>query len=46
VQIRDGRYVAPAQPGFSAEMHQESLQDHLFPDGRVWQQAAPGMHRS
>lgn len=46
VQIRDGRYVAPAQPGFSAEMHQESLQDHLFPDGRVWKEAAPGRNRS
>jgi len=45
VQIRDGRYLAPTRPGFSAEMHKESLQDHLFPDGRVWKEAAPGMPR-
>ena len=46
VQIRDGRYLAPTKPGFSAEMHKDSLQDHLFPDGRVWKEAAPAMPRS
>jgi len=46
VKIRDGRYLAPTKPGFSAEMHKESLQDHLFPDGRVWKEAAPEVLRS
>jgi L-fuconate dehydratase len=36
VRVRAGRYVAPEQPGFSARMREESLQDHLFPAGRIW----------
>jgi L-fuconate dehydratase len=42
VQIRDGRYVAPTQPGFSAQMHESSVRDHLFPSGRVWEALAQG----
>jgi L-fuconate dehydratase len=40
VRIRDGRYLAPVAPGFSAKMHERSLQDHLFPTGCVWAEAA------
>jgi L-fuconate dehydratase len=36
VRIRDGHYLAPTAPGISAELHQESLTDHSFPDGPVW----------
>ena len=36
VRIDGGRYRAPDQPGFSAEMHPESIRDHHFPDGPVW----------
>ena len=36
VRIRDGRYAAPAVPGFSAEIHPESLQRYRFPDGSAW----------
>lgn len=36
VRIVRGRYLAPTAPGFSAEMHPQSMQDHLFPTGRVW----------
>lgn len=36
VTIRGGRYVAPTRPGFSAEMHAQSIADHSFPDGVVW----------
>lgn len=36
VTIADGRYLAPTAPGFSARMHEASVQDHLFPDGVVW----------
>ena len=39
VRIRGGRYLAPQVPGFSAELHAQSLRDHLFPQGRVWQEA-------
>jgi L-fuconate dehydratase len=38
VQIRAGRYLAPLQPGFSAQMQPQSVCDHLFPDGRVWRE--------
>jgi L-fuconate dehydratase len=34
--IRNGRYVAPTAPGFSAEMHAASMQEFLFPSGSMW----------
>ncbi|MEV0286449.1 L-fuconate dehydratase [Kribbella sp. NPDC050820] len=34
--VRDGAYVLPAAPGYSAEMHRESLQTYQFPDGDYW----------
>jgi L-fuconate dehydratase len=40
VRIRRGRYLAPSAAGFSAEMHASSLEDHLFPEGRVWRTTA------
>jgi L-fuconate dehydratase len=36
VTIHRGRYIAPQAPGFSAQMHSESVAEHLFPDGPVW----------
>jgi L-fuconate dehydratase len=36
VLIRDGRYVTPTAPGFSAEMTPETLEEHLFPGGSAW----------
>jgi L-fuconate dehydratase len=36
VRIRNGRYLAPTAPGFSAQMREQSLSEHLFPEGRVW----------
>jgi len=36
VKIRGGRYEAPTAPGFSAQMHRQSIEDHLFPGGSVW----------
>jgi len=39
VTISQGRYLAPKAPGFSARMHEDSVRDHLFPDGIVWKNA-------
>ena len=36
VDVHDGRYWPPAQPGSGAEMLPQSLADHRFPDGDVW----------
>jgi L-fuconate dehydratase len=36
VRIRDGRYMAPAVAGFSAEMRPESLERYRFPNGAAW----------
>jgi L-fuconate dehydratase len=36
VTIREGRYLAPTRPGFSAEMHARSITEHTFPSGIVW----------
>lgn len=38
VRVRDGRYLAPRLPGFSAEMRPETLARHRFPDGAVWKE--------
>jgi len=38
--IRDGRYAAPAAPGFSAEMKWESLQRFAYPNGPEWREHA------
>lgn len=38
VCVRQGHYLAPSQPGFSAQMREDSLRDHQFPEGRVWQE--------
>jgi len=40
VRIRKGHYLAPTAPGLSAEMHADSVADHRFPDGPVWNGAA------
>ncbi|MFF9035894.1 L-fuconate dehydratase [Streptomyces sp. NPDC014892] len=36
VVMRDGHYVAPLTPGFSATMHPESLAEYRYPDGAFW----------
>jgi L-fuconate dehydratase len=36
VRVRNGRYLAPTAPGFSASMRPRSIEDHLFPHGAVW----------
>lgn len=41
VRIREGRYVAPAAAGFSAEMRRETLARYRFPDGAVWRDLTP-----
>ena len=41
VRIRDGRYLAPSMPGFSAEMRRETLAQYGFPHGPVWAETPP-----
>jgi L-fuconate dehydratase len=41
VRIRDGRYLAPSMPGFSAEMRRETLAQYGFPHGPVWAGTPP-----
>jgi len=36
VRLRDGRYLAPDLPGFSAQMLASSLADYEYPRGTVW----------
>ncbi|MCA1688621.1 MAG: L-fuconate dehydratase [Actinobacteria bacterium] len=36
VRIKNGRYVPPERPGYSIEMHPESLDEFEFPTGSVW----------
>jgi L-fuconate dehydratase len=34
--VEKGRYVAPLDPGFSAQMRPETLQHFVFPEGLAW----------
>ncbi|MEV1285949.1 enolase C-terminal domain-like protein [Micromonospora sp. NPDC049679] len=36
VRTRDGRYLLPEQPGYSATMKPQSIAEYSFPDGPVW----------
>ena len=36
VVVRQGRYVAPARPGYSITMREASRLAHRYPDGEVW----------
>ena len=36
VVIRNGRYMPPRKPGYSIEMHADSLTQFEFPDGPAW----------
>ena len=36
-QIRHGRYLVPEAPGYSIEMHPESMATLLYPNGKEWQ---------
>jgi L-fuconate dehydratase len=36
VQMRGGHYLAPEQPGYSAQMKAESLDEFEFPGGAAW----------
>ncbi|RCK68622.1 fuconate dehydratase [Desertihabitans brevis] len=38
--VRDGAYVLPSQPGYSAEIRAETLASHSFPDGSYWRERA------
>ncbi|GAA1120770.1 L-fuconate dehydratase [Kribbella jejuensis] len=34
--VHNGAYILPTAPGYSAEMHRESLQAYSFPNGTYW----------
>lgn len=36
VVIRRGRYMPPQQPGYSIEIHKNSLDKYSYPDGEAW----------
>ena len=42
VTIREGRYVVPAEPGYSITMKPESLEQFRFPDGATWRARLSG----
>jgi L-fuconate dehydratase len=37
VVIRNGRYMPPEKPGYSAALKPASLRDYTFPTGAAWQ---------
>jgi L-fuconate dehydratase len=38
--VEGGRYRAPTEPGYSSQMHPQSLDRYAFPDGPVWTEDA------
>ncbi len=36
VEMQNGHYAAPTAPGWGLEFHQEFLDDHTFPSGKIW----------
>jgi L-fuconate dehydratase len=36
VRVRGGRYLAPLQPGSSAEMLPGSIAEYAYPEGPAW----------
>jgi L-fuconate dehydratase len=36
VQMRNGRYMPPQNPGYSITMKPQSLNEYEFPDGSAW----------
>jgi L-fuconate dehydratase len=44
VRVIGGRYLAPAAPGFSATLREQTLRDYEFPQGPVWQRLAGPPH--
>jgi len=38
VVMKKGHYMVPNQPGYSATMKPQSLNDYQFPDGKVWKE--------
>jgi L-fuconate dehydratase len=36
VRIEHGRYLAPTSAGMSARMHEQTLADFAYPEGRTW----------
>lgn len=40
--VRNGAYLPPTAPGYSAEMHRESLRAYRFPDGAYWASRTEG----
>jgi L-fuconate dehydratase len=36
VRMRGGHYLAPEQPGYSAQVKPESLDEFEFPGGAAW----------
>lgn len=37
--VESGHYLLPTQPGYSAQMHPESVERFSFPDGEYWRNA-------
>jgi L-fuconate dehydratase len=36
VQVENGRYMPPEQPGYSIQMYPQSLAEYQYPDGKIW----------
>ncbi|MCX4791958.1 fuconate dehydratase [Streptomyces sp. NBC_01221] len=46
VVIRDGHYLAPTAPGFSARMHPASIARFTYPHGEFWAADLAGTHEN
>lgn len=44
VVIRNGCYHPPERPGYSIQMKRQTLEDYVYPDGRVWKEMGTTNH--
>lgn len=44
VRMKNGHYLPPKAPGWGLEFHEDFLEDHTFPTGKMWKNRPP--HRS
>jgi len=38
IKVKNGRYIVPEAPGYSAEIKKQSIEEYRYPNGSAWQQ--------
>jgi len=44
INVKNGHYIAPREPGFSSQMKEESIAFYSYPKGTYWENKASPNH--